>query len=302
MNITNSQILLDKSIEVLLKCDDFQLVLNEIEQKNYKLSDIGISTRVVSNWRKSNLLFKEDDKNSKNSMARFNLSEIFWLKTIEKMRNFGVPLSEIYTLKQLIEKDNAFEIVDNNIDELSKILKKQNPKDLKTIEEYISFVRENGIKSVFKATLTSFDILLLIALLTRSNSGIFITEDGESMLWTENLQEYIPSMAEYIYSTHIFISFNKILAELGLKQELRNNNNIYSEEEKEIINQIRGEKVVSVKVIFKHQKPKSTQVEYTVDDKLNMVDLYLKHSKDEIKLSPKNGNKRKVIITKHNKL
>ena len=60
--------------------------------------------------------------------------------------------------------------------------------------------------------------------------------------------------------------------------------------------------MVSVKVILKQQKPKSTQVEYTVDDKLNMVDLYLKHSKDEIKLSPKNGNKRKVIITKHNKL
>lgn len=303
MKKTDSKILIDKSIEVLLKCEDIHLVFSEIIKKKYKLSDIGISTRVVSHWRKSNLLFEEEQKSSKNTMARFTLSEIFWLKTIEKLRKFGVSIATILPLKQSIKKENAFNVVENNLDELSKILKKQKPKERKLIEEYISNIQKRGFHSIFEdiKSISSFDILLLYALLTRSSTGLLITDEDDVILWMEDLQEFIPRLRQCVNGTHIYISFNKILAELGLNQELKNEN-IYTEQEQEIINQIREEKVVSVKVILKQQKPKSTQVEYVVDDKLNMVDLYLKHKKDEIKFSPENGEKRKVIITKHNKL
>ena len=126
MKKTDSQILLNKSIEIILKCDDVHLVFNEIIKKKYKLSDIGISTRVVSHWRTSNLLFEEEEKSSKNTMARFTLSEIFWLKTIEKLRKFGVSFATILSLKQSIKKENAFNEVENNLEELSEMLKKQN--------------------------------------------------------------------------------------------------------------------------------------------------------------------------------
>ena len=303
MKKTDSQILLNKSIEIILKCDDVHLVFNEIIKKKYKLSDIGISTRVVSHWRKSNLLFEEEEKSSKNTMARFTLSEIFWLKTIEKLRKFGVSIATILSLKQSIKKENAFNEVENNLEELSEMLKKQHPKEREIIEGYISRIQKRGFKSIFEDinSISSFDIPLLYALLTRSSTGLLITDEEEVILWMENLQEFIPRFRQYVNGTHIYISFNKLLAELGLNQELKNEN-IYTEQEQEIINQIREEKVVSVKVILKQQKPKSTQVEYVVDDKLSMVDLFLKHNKDEITFSPKNGKKRKIIITKHNKL
>ena len=303
MKKTDSQILLNKSIKIILKCEDVHLVFNEIIKKKYKLSDIGISTRVVSHWRKSNLLFEEEEKSSKNTMARFTLSEIFWLKTIEKLRKFGVSIATILSLKQSIKKEKAFNEVENNLEELSEMLKKQHPKDREVIEGYINRIQKRGFKSIFEDinSISSFDILLLYALLTRGSTGLLITDEEEVILWMENLQEFMPRFRQYVNGTHIYISFNKILAELGLNQELKNEN-IYTEQEQEIINQIREEKVVSVKVILKQQKPKSTQVEYVVDDKLSMVDLYLKHKKDEIKFSPENGEKRKVIITKHNKL
>ena len=109
MKKTDSQILLNKSIKIILKCDDVHLVFNEITKKKYKLSDIGISTRVVSHWRKSNLLFEEEEKSSKNTMARFTLSEIFWLKTIEKLRKFGVSIATILPLKSSIWKVVTFD-------------------------------------------------------------------------------------------------------------------------------------------------------------------------------------------------
>lgn len=298
MESKNSEILLKTSIEILEKYEDILLLLEEIKKKNYKLSDIGISARVVSHWRKSDILFDEDEKSSKNKMARFNLSQIFWLKVIKKMIKFGVPISSIYTLKQIITIDKIYEFVDSEIDELIESYKKEKPEDLELIEEFKNYIKKNGSKSMLKSSLSSFDILLLIALVTRNNTGIIVTEEEEVVFRVEDLHEYIPSE---LNDTHLYISFNNILAELGLKQELKNNN-IYSEKEKDIIKQIREDKVISVKVIIKKKSPTSTQVKYEVENKIPMVDLYFKHSKDDVKFFPENGKKRKIIITTHNKL
>ena len=75
-------------------------------------------------------------------MARFTLSEIFWLKTIEKLRKFGVSIATILSLKQSIKKENAFNEVENNLEELSEMLKKQNPKEREAIEGYINRIQK----------------------------------------------------------------------------------------------------------------------------------------------------------------
>lgn len=292
--------LIDKSMEMLLKNKDFHLMLKEVKQKKYKLSDIGISTRVVSHWRKNNLLFKEEEKSSKNTTARFNLSELFWLKVIEKLRKVGVSISSIYNLKQIINKENSFKSIENSIEELKELLKSHFPNEEK-IEKYIEVLETKGIGSIIDSNCTTFDMLILIAILFRCHTGLLITEEGEVVLWSESFIEHYPILNEKLHNSHLYISFNKILAEFGLNQKVKSQY-IYTEQEKEIINQIREDKVSSVKVILKKNKPKSTQVEYEIDEKLGMTDLYLKHNKDGVKFSPANGNKRKIVITKHNKL
>ena len=300
MNHEILQGLMDKGVEMLSKNKDFHLMLNEVKQKKYKLSDIGISTRVVSHWRKSNLLFKEEEKSSKNTTARFNLSELFWLKVIEKLSKVGVSISSIYNLKQIINKENSFKYVENNIEELKELLKSHFPNEEK-IEEYLEVLETKGMSSIIETDCTTFDMLILIAILFRCHTGLLITEEGDVILWSESFIEHYPILNEKIHNTHLYISFNKILAEFGLNQKIKSQY-IYTEQEKEIINQIREDKVSSVKVILKKNKPKSTQVEYEIDGKLGMTDLYLKHNRDGVKFSPSNGNKRKIVITKHNKL
>ena len=75
------------------------------------------------------------------------------------------------------------------------------------------------MSSIIETDCTTFDMLILIAILIRCHTGLLITEEGDVILWSESFIEHYPVLNEKIHNTHLYISFNKILAEFGLNQK-----------------------------------------------------------------------------------
>ena len=72
------------------------------------------------------------------------------------------------------------------------------------------------MSSIIETDCTTFDMLILIAILFRCHTGLLITEEGDVILWSESFIEHYPILNEKIHNTHLYISFNKYLQNLVL--------------------------------------------------------------------------------------
>ena len=107
----------EKNYELLRKRDfyspftfsDWQLNKNymvmreKLRERKYTVKDTGISYRVINNWELSKLMpegVNIGDRQKESNWRTFSLVEMAWLKVIAHLRNFGLSLKQIYTVKQ----------------------------------------------------------------------------------------------------------------------------------------------------------------------------------------------------------
>jgi DNA-binding transcriptional MerR regulator len=73
--------------------------LELIRNPKYKRKYLGIEARILNHWDKMDLLLK---KNVNGAMYTFSLGESFWIKIIQKLRAYNLPLEIIKDLKEVL--------------------------------------------------------------------------------------------------------------------------------------------------------------------------------------------------------
>ena len=66
-----------------------------LEEERFKISDLGVTSRVFSNWKLNNVIPKDDGR----QWVRLNFFEYFWIQMIIDLRNLGIPLERIAKVK-----------------------------------------------------------------------------------------------------------------------------------------------------------------------------------------------------------
>lgn len=72
--------------------------IESLRKENFKLSDLGISARILNHWKNNNLLpvIRGEGWN------RFSFLEYIWLKIVISLRDFGFPLQNILKVKEWV--------------------------------------------------------------------------------------------------------------------------------------------------------------------------------------------------------
>jgi hypothetical protein len=74
----------------------FMALFKTINEPRFYLKDIGVSGKVMSDWIKYALV---DEPKEKGTWRKYSLKEAIWIKLIEDLRFFGIPLKTIKSIK-----------------------------------------------------------------------------------------------------------------------------------------------------------------------------------------------------------
>jgi len=79
-------------------------LMDILGQEHFKISDLGVTSRVFSNWKIKNIIPKVDER----QWVRLNLFEYFWIQIIKDLRALGLPLKLIEKVKDQLFNHLSF--------------------------------------------------------------------------------------------------------------------------------------------------------------------------------------------------
>lgn len=259
-----------------MSIEDITSIMTE---KVYKVKDTEVPTRTIHYWKNEKLLFEEHEKADKHLMMKFSLSEFFWIKVIQKCRDFGLSINQIKKVKSdIIDKVKSYdENLDNKHQEIIKSIRESlkgepEQKIQKEITEALKYLKYVDFK--IEEERNHFKEVLEAVLIHRKPCGILIYNDSEieTDIFIENGGVTNNDMLKKFLRTHLYISFDSIFVELGLS-------NIFKQREL-----LSNEEISSIEYIqsaIKHKKSKNVEIE--------LKDSSIKSIK--IALENPNGNK-----------
>lgn len=260
---------------------DIKLIMAE---RVYKVKETEVPTRTIHHWKNEGLLFEEHKKTEKNLMMKFSLSEYFWIKLIQKCRDFGLSINQIKKVKEdIIDKVKSY---DEKLEEkhqeiirgIRESFKGQSEEKIqKEISETLKYLKYVDLK--VEEERNHFKEVLEAVLIHRKPCGILIYNDGEIQtdIYIESGGIANSDMMKKFLRTHLYVSFDSIFVELGLSKhfkqtELLSNEEISSieyiqsaikyERSKNIEIQLKDSSIKSIKTALENPKGNKEVEEY----------------------------------------
>jgi DNA-binding transcriptional MerR regulator len=229
--------------------DYFFALLEIINEPRFYLKDIGVSGKVMNDWIKYALI---DETKEKGTWRKYTLKEAIWIKLIEELRFFGIPLKNIKNIKtsfynfnqELISESNSYyernagkNEIYKSINESNKIVQKAlSDEQSGKLLEYI-----NPFSIIIAYTLSGS--MNLVFIYSNENEGFF--NIGDTPLFEEEAAQQKKEF-EKIISTQSFVLINikSLLAKFFNDEKESVDVNYYlglmNSKEKKLIEQIRS--------------------------------------------------------------
>ena len=157
-------------------------LMDILEQEHFKISDLGVTSRVFSNWKIKNIIPKVDER----QWVRLNLFEYFWIQIIKDLRALGLPLKLIARVKdQLFNHLNLREILfddqgdfrDDVLRQSAGIISEQEYEQFKS--DMINNRDDENVSSFLNASIPLFYGIVISVLLDHADIKLTINQDGE---------------------------------------------------------------------------------------------------------------------------
>ena len=153
-----------------------------LEEERFKISDLGVTSRVFSNWKLNNVIPKDDGR----QWVRLNFFEYFWIQMIIDLRNLGIPLERIAKVKdQLFQRiqirdayfDEKGDFIEETLAMLNGFLSKE---EILQLKDYLVTGRDNEkIAAYLDSSSCIFFGLVINVLFKQSDDRITIDKDGK---------------------------------------------------------------------------------------------------------------------------
>jgi len=236
--------------------DYFIALLDLINEPKFYLKDIGVSGKVMNDWIKYALV---DDTKEKGTWRKYTLKEAIWIKLIEELRLFGIPLKTIKNIKtsfydfnqELFSESNSYyernagkNEIYKSINESSKIIQSALSDEQSALsEEQSEKLREYINPFSTKIAFTLSGSMNPVFIYSNENEGFFYI--GDTPLLEEEAAQKKKEF-EKIISTQSFVLINikSLLAKFFNDEKESVDVNYYlglmNSKEKQLIEQIRS--------------------------------------------------------------
>lgn len=212
-----------KTIGTSLK--DVERIYPKITEKIMPLSITGVSARNYFNWKKEGLIpeSEESTNDTDRSWVRLNLIEYVWIKIVQSLREFGVPIDTIRISKTMMFENWINILLNNEGDELEDFidfLKTETGIKKDKIEAIRSFLIENkqdilNQPKEFEIFTTLIGGLVSSILLCDDQGSIIITkENGEfdvNFFTYKSLDDFKNYVMPLLENPHIQIPIKKLI-------------------------------------------------------------------------------------------
>ena len=234
-----------------------------LNYKQFSLRDAGITSRVHHNWRRAGLI---PDAEEDGKWVYFDFFQYLWLQLIKDLRDFGLPLEIIATVKGTLfaQAENPTEM----LDEATKVFLKN---DLISRHGHLAPEIPELIEANFKVedihVLPPFYGLVFNHLYHRSLSTIYIYQDGSIEVWSDYLAKVYPEQKPALDRPYLAIPLAPYMKEFlsdETKARFLPTLPLISPEEIEVLQAMRSNNV------------KELAVKFTENGKAKRIDLITK--------------------------
>ena len=157
-------------------------LMDILGQEHFKISDLGVTSRVFSNWKIKNIIPKVDER----QWVRLNLFEYFWIQIIKDLRALGLPLKLIARVKdqlffRLTFREAFFDdkgvFREESLRDSIGFISDEEYEQIKS--ELINNSHDENVSSFLNASIPIFYGIVISVLLDHADIKLTIDKDGE---------------------------------------------------------------------------------------------------------------------------
>ncbi len=285
----------------------FSELQTKLNEKRFALKQLGVTHRALILWDKEGLLHSTSEKGK---WRRFDFFELVWIKIISKLRDFNIPIKTIRKLKENILVPpplTAPAVVDMIIENALYYA----PAEKKTETREILSNKKLIIKELTPVLIPLLFLYIMDVILLKSHFALLVNLKGDFFPFKEFYIEEIQQVQgyyEFIHKSHVSVSLSEIIANFLIDEDLELTQNklaILTEAEAQIINTIRKEKLIYLKIRF-NKENNIDLIEATKSQKVSkearLIDLIMSNGYQDIEIKTENGNIVHCINTRKEKL
>lgn len=269
--------------------------LDYLRIPRYSRKSLDIPARILNHWDKMELLIK---RNPLGATYSFNLTESFWIKLIQKLRTYNLPLELIKQLKdELCVIPKTEEFMMNHDDLVSYFESQNNALSRSQIEQMFKSVEFMEQLNLWKPT--TLESILLDLIITRTDHRILINEKARffSSIKKNNPDEDFNKLLNlFMNNTFLNISLFEIIKELITElgeDECSENQSILTKDEAMILKLLKQEDIAKIEIIFNDTTKKAETIKVTQNNSvhnLNRVqDLIIRNGYQDISIKTQKG-------------
>jgi hypothetical protein len=264
--------------------------------KGFDYLDANEKEPLECHWDKMGLLL---NKNINGAKFMFSLTESFWLKIIQKLRAYNLPLELIKELKEVLTDATTTEENSKIDDDLVDYFKSKD--ESVTRSDIEKFFKSSEFMELFqKMKPTHLENILLDLIITRSNHRILINDNGESFFYNSEIiiqnDEYNKLLSEFLNNTYLSISLFEIIKELIKdlgEDECSEHQNILSKDEAMVLKLLNQEDISKIEITFNDKTKKAETIKVTKNNSVNnfsrIQDLILRNGYQDISIKTQKG-------------
>lgn len=270
--------------------------LELIRNPKYRRKDLGIEARILSHWDKMGLLL---NKNTNGAWFMFSLTESFWLKIIQKLRAYNLPLETIKELKEVLNDFTTAEQNSKIDDDLADFFKSKDETMTRSAIE--KFFKSTEFLELFqKIKPTHLENILLDLIITRADHRILINETGEAYFYNSDKhipnEEYNSGLNEFLGKTYLSISLFEIIKELIKdlgEDECSEYQNILTKDEAMVLKLLKQEDISKIEINFNDKSKRPETIKVTKNSSVSnfnkVQDLILRNGYQDISIKTQRG-------------
>lgn len=284
--------------------EQFPEIIHSIAKTPFRVSDIeGVHPKLLADWNKADLLLRKPERNR---MHRFSLAEFVWVKLIQKMRDYNVPIKKIKAFRDLLMESNEEEIdtLLNDKEKLAELAAAFGGAKPDQIKAFLS--QPELVKQVMASiptplrSINQLDGLILFCLMVKSPLSFMLNDEGDVFIYSpEFLKRPELDQSELhkmLAGSYVSISLTEVLAESlsmvdieTIGGELR----VITEAEANVLRALKEDGVISVLVRFDANHEMNlleVTKEQQVVKEARLLELILKHGYQNIEVKTENGS------------
>jgi hypothetical protein len=230
------------------KLSEIAKLAEEINRPYFHLKEIGVSSKLISDWTKAELI---NDSFEKGKWRKFSFCEAIWIKFVEELRYFGTEVDDVKELKERLFPTTPQMILEqlNQIKEESRSLNNINEKYAAYAEKY-NIYSEQMAKDLMAIEFNFFTSVLLIAIALKSNLAFYVDDIGGYFIdLSRNFDNYNSEKLENTLQkittkSFALINVSNIIYKFFDNEKLIGNTDFYlslmNKKEKDVFKQIRS--------------------------------------------------------------